>query len=95
MKAATSPPRLNLVIPDLVRRRQVGYNRKMKSAGDSRPHGNKKPEEAKFRILAFKAPPPLIARLDAWQAAREIDRSAAIRQLIEAGLNATEKPPHQ
>lgn len=45
--------------------------------------------------VGVRFPPALLERVLAWAAANDLERSAAIRQLIETGLNGSEKPPHQ
>jgi hypothetical protein len=47
-----------------------------------------RPATGKDPLVAFRMPPALIAKIQAWATAKEIGRSEAFRRLVERGLKA-------
>jgi hypothetical protein len=63
----------------------------------SKRRGRPLKAEKKLRdpLVSVRLPPPLLQSLEDWAKQHGATRSEAARSLIEAGLNATPKPPHQ
>jgi hypothetical protein len=63
---------------------------KPKKAAPKRKPG--RPATGRDPVTALRLPPVLLEQIDSWASERDISRSDAMRQLIEAGLKRRLKP---
>lgn len=71
---------------------QLRYNPNMVESITVVPKKRGRPATGKDPLLTVRAPPELIAAIDAWADKAGLARSEAVRRLIEAGLAQSKAP---